>query len=320
MTTSVKTLPVTLFLFVLYGAGFTHSASADCRVLLAVQENRILDLESFSAVSTEADRRKVEKHFRKLDLSQSISSTQAREWIAGLYRLTRIDLSATPRMLKFLQPPQHPDDRIRERIEIELVQRDFMKILQNLNFIPDSGMREKFKDWRYRNQPWHRAIIQASLASLTVPWIGIPGNLPDLQRVNITKIPSDLLENIESGGFDSAAAEIEKLLSAKARFDFRWAIARNTYNRLVSAYLLSGIISMGSLAYNLQSMASDSTQAAAAELQEKTFNPETIRSEQLESWKEAYQAFENRAPTFEDIETERKKLAAIPDGDLKAKF
>ncbi len=79
------------------------------------------------------------------------------------------------------------------------------------------------------------------------------------------------------------------------------------------------------LATNAESMAFMVAMATTddqelSDLQDEIYDPKKRRQEEFENWKEAFEQFESRPPTEEEIAAEWELLNSIPDEKFKVDY
>ena len=149
----------------------------------------------------------------------------------------------------------------------------------------------------------------------------MPTHLPKISLLRSKVLSPEILELVAKNGFEAAYPKLKTILGNSAKFDIAYSTGRNLYYSFLSVYLgyiiyeYYPFLRFGVEAYFL----SDNDVINNCR---ENFNPEKVRNEQLESWRQAFYEFEGRWPDMdnpmdkEEIDSEIERLWSVSAREL----
>lgn len=281
----------------------------------------LLNISKMMNEGSERDRRKMLNFLSQISFEQKMSNQRIENILTKLYLLA----NRHPKNFTF-SISAAKERLIVRRMELSFLKQNFTEALQDLGFIRDPNILERFKLLRKQYSNFENLLISASINALSITYWGVPAHIPNFTIGESQKIPIEIINKIKENGIEAAREDLRAIFYKQSNFQFAWNTVRQLYKSAM--FGLTMFMAVQIFPIIEFSVASHfTTEQRLNEIQNSTFSPQRIREEQFNSWKQAFYDLEGRSPDpskYPQDKAEWNKvkdaLAQIPDEQLKVQF
>ncbi len=124
----------------------------------------------------------------------------------------------------------------------ELASHGAIEAFERLGLIQDQGLRGRMMDVLRANPNVTTNLVTGALMVIEKQLLGSPVSVPNISRLRVTKLASEIRTLVEEQGFDAAYPIIKKQYGHLAQFDRRYFFARRAMTVGLMTFMLSHMV------------------------------------------------------------------------------
>jgi hypothetical protein len=246
----------------------------------------------------QAWRRRALQVLGSLDLSGPVRWEDAEAFLEKLYLVANLPAANYPGLPAWLarRLPDPPRALLRQRLQLAVWREDLAGALAALGFARTPGLADHVRSWLRQHPNLSELAYTGAVDTFSWYLVGFPYRIPRAAATQALALPPDVVERARTQGLDAIYPELQARFGGYARFDAAWNAGRAALYRagvVVLLYALGDYLSDHGYMLDYRywvyiARYHHISDDELKQLQEQTFDAETVRREQFESFKQAY--------------------------------